>query len=227
MRMRMFKTIVPAMLALLLLVTATPSIAAQGAPPMPEVDFEGLEKMYGRTYSADPMAMIDTENPEAKPSGWFMLITMVLEFDSEDSAAAGLEAMQEQAGATGMASEDLQLEDVELDLDFDHTAQRAEQQQEGVTTTLMLVTAQDAEYVYAVSAITFGEDPTPVVEPTMTAMREAEAGDGEEMFNADGTSEGGLWAKLPGAEDVTGQVDALTEVTDTIYFPAQQGTPAA
>ena len=52
--MRMLKTIVPALIALVVLMTGAPAVAAQDTDPaMPEMDIEGLEKMYGQ-FPEDP-----------------------------------------------------------------------------------------------------------------------------------------------------------------------------
>ena len=47
----------------------------------------------------------------------------------------------------------------ELDLDVDYTAYQAVEEMDGITTNVLLVTAHDGDYVYAVSGITFGDDP--------------------------------------------------------------------
>lgn len=222
--MRMLRMIVPALLAFLLLAGATSSTSAQGTPAASVEDIEGVERAYSRTFSVDETSLSNPASPEAAPTGWFTLTTAVVEFDNEENAMAGFEVQAAVMNTTGV---DMQFEDVELDLDFKHTAQQAEEKQGAVTTSMMLVTAQDGEYVYAVAALTFGEDPTPVVESTIRAMRDADVSDDDEIFNTDGASKGGLWAKLPSAEDVTEQLEALTTVTDTIFVPQQEGTPAA
>jgi hypothetical protein len=223
--MRMLKTIVPALIALVVLMTGAPAVAAQDTDPaMPEMDIEGLEKMYGRMFNGDMMAMIET--PEGEATGWFMLTTMVLEFDSEDNAKAGFERLNEES-TSGAEGEDVELEDVELDLDMDYMAKQAVDESEGMTTNMVVVTAQDGEYVYAVSGMTFGDDPTELVESTVKDMKDADTSDDEEMFHEDGTSMGGLWAKLPTVEHVQEQIPALSSVSDIVYYPAQESTPAA
>lgn len=221
--MRFTKTIVAALLALLLAMGAVVSISAQDSS---DLDFEGLEKAYGRTFNADMMAMIDVEDPEALPTGWFMLTTMVLEFDSEDSASAGFEQFNEQTTEDALG-EGVSLEDVELDLDLEYSAVQAVEEIDGITTNVAVVTALDGEYVYAVSGITFGDDPVAAIESVIGEMQEAEAGDGEGTFDADGASEGGLWDKLPASDSNSVEMEALTELSDAIYFPEQESTPAA
>ncbi|HYH12315.1 MAG TPA: hypothetical protein VD789_08185 [Thermomicrobiales bacterium] len=57
-------------------------------------------------------------------------------------------------------------------------------------------------------------------------MQEAEAGDGEETFDANGASEGGLWDKIPTSESSSVDSEGLKELSDSIYFPEVEGTPA-
>lgn len=225
--MGMRKFIVPAFLAFALLGGAMTGAAAQEEPTISDLDIAGLEKMYGRSFAADMTAMMDPASPEAMPSGWWLLTTQVLEFDSEDSARAGVETLREQIASTSGAG-GAALEDVDLDLDgLNASAQRVDSTQEGVTSSMLLVTAQDGRYVYAVSGLTFGDDPAPLVESVVLSMRDADVSDDAEMFHEDGTSTGGLWAKLPTVEDITSQARALTVAFDAVYVPAAEGTPAS
>ena len=212
--------IVPVLLALTLLTGATTVATAQEEPTLADMDLAGLQKMYGRAFAADMMAMMDPASPEAMPSGWWLLTTLVLEFDSEDAARAGLETIV----STSVAGDGASLEQVELDLDnLNYTALRAEDEM----TSMLMVTAQDGPYVYAAVGITFREDPEPLVEAVITAMRDTDTSDDAEMFREDGTSTGGLWAKLPAVEHVTSRVESLTVANDTVYYPVAEATPAA
>lgn len=222
--MRMVKTIVTAFLALLMLAGATGSAMAQDSLE----DIEGVEKVYSRSFKADMASIMDVENPDAVPSGWFSLETMVLQFDTEAHAAAAGELMMGEEGlAESVDGAETEMQDVELDLDLDYVARTLEQEQDGVTTNLIQVFAHDGEFLYAVVGVTFGEDPVDVAESVITMIKEADVSDDDETYNADGTSEGGLWAKLPTAEDISAEVDGLTGVIDVIYFPEMEGTPAA
>jgi hypothetical protein len=220
--MRMLKTIVPALLALLMLSLAAAPISAQSDDSVDAGefdDYEGLQRAYSRTFSADMMAMFDASTPDAAPTGWFILTTIVLEFDSEDNARAGNEKMLEEVESGDMMEDGTELEDVELDVDLEYTAKQARQEEDGATTYALVTTAQDGNYIYAVVGVTFGEEPADVVSSTLTKIKDADAEDGDGTFNEDGTSEGGLWAKLPTLEQMQEQVPALTEATDEIAYP--------
>lgn len=220
--MRFARTIMATLLALALTAGVAISGTAQVEPGTSELDIEGLEKAYGRTFNGDMMAMM--EAPEEDLSGWFMLTVMVLEFDNEDNAGAGYEQLTGDASSSA-AEEDVSLEEVELDLDVDYTAYQAVEEMDGISTNVLLVTAHDGDYVYAVSGITFGDDPVGTVESVFGDVQGADAGDDEEMFHDDGTSMGGLWEKFPTLESVQEQVPALTSASDTIYVPTTDSTP--
>ncbi|HEV2127589.1 MAG TPA: hypothetical protein VGR22_03110 [Thermomicrobiales bacterium] len=228
--MRLFRVMAPVLLAFSMVAGMTTATAAQDVPEAtPETALpEGLEKWYARTFSADLFAMFGPEaSPAADPEGWFLLSTNVLKFETEEQAAAAAEELLAQFEEE-LAAEDLQLEDVELDLELDYTAQRAEEEDQGLTTVVLEAVAQDGQYVYAVVGVTLGVDPAPLIERAIQAMQEGDVS-GEEDFDIVGMSEGGLWAKLPTVEEITAEAPALVTVEDTIFFPAPelQATPAA
>jgi hypothetical protein len=228
--MRLFKTVVPALLALLMLGLAAAPISAQTADVDDSTGFdelEGLQRAVSRSFSADMMAMFDIATPDAMPTGWFLLNTMVLEFDSEDNAAAANETLLAELDSGDIMADDTQLEDVELDVDMDHTARQAAQEEEGMTTYALMATAQDGNYLYLVVGVTFGEDPAAVASSALSIIKDAEAEDGEGTFDENGASEGGLWAKMPTLEQMQEQAPAFVETVDEVIFPVAEGTPAA
>lgn len=227
--MRLIRILGPALMALLMLGMATAPIAAQEADPAEGTDFqdlEGIQKAYIRSFSIDFMAMMESGTPDATPSGWFVLTAMVLEFDGEDNARAGTDLLLEELENTDMGDTGATLEDAELDVDFDHTAKQAVTDEDGMTSTMLLATAQDGNYLYVVVGVTFGDDPVATASSVLTSMKETDAGDDEEMFHEDGTSMGGLWAKLPSIEQVQEEAPALTQATDDVAYPVE-GTPDA
>lgn len=228
--MRLFRMVAPVLLALSMALGLATAAAAQDQPEAtPEGVPEGLEQWYTRTFSADIFGMIDPASPEAMPSGWFLLNTNVLKFESEEAASAGVEQLLSELEADVQESGDIEMQDVELDLDLEYTAKKASQEEDGVTSVVIEAVAQDGEYVYAVIGITLGPDPDALTEYAMQAMQDAEASDETETFNADGTSEGGLWALFPSSEDIQSQESTLTLVEDAIYYPESslESTPAA
>ena len=228
--MRLLRILGPALMALLMLGMATAPIAAQDADPAEETDIQdldGIQKAYTRSFSIDFMAMMESGTPDAEPSGWFVLTAMALEFDSEDNAKAGSDLLLQEIANTDMGDTGATLEDAELDVDFDYTAKQAVTEEEGVNSTVLLALAQDGKYLYVVIGITFGEDPAATAGSMLTYMKETDASDDEEVFHEDGTSMGGLWAKLPPGAQVQESAPSLTQVSDEIAYPAPEGTPAA
>jgi hypothetical protein len=229
--MRLLSVIVPALLAVAMLADAASAVAAQGTPEASEGAGypDGLEKMFFRTYSADLTAMLDpAATPGAMPSGWFLIGATVLEFESEDAAAAGMDEILAQMD-TELAAVGSPLVEIELDVDVEHAARLTEAtDEEGLTSRAIQAIARDGVYGYAVIGVNMGEgsDPVPLVEYLLEEMQSTEVSDDPETYNPDGTSEGGLWAKLPSAENVRAQAAELTVVGDQISYPIAEGTPA-
>lgn len=221
--MRTFAKLTAPLLALLMVVGSLVSASAQGPSPEEIVTgLDGFEKMYGRT------AAVDLSAPAAEPSGWFGLAAFVLEFDSEENAAAGATAMMENGAVQQMATmqEGAVIEEVELGIDVDHTAAKLTAESDDGTSTVLQVVAQDGEHVYGVFGIATGVDPTPAVESLVTTMFDNEVGDDAEMFHEDGTSMGGLWAKLPSVEEIQAIAADLTNIEDQMVTPGG-ATPSA
>lgn len=227
--MRLLRTIAPVLLAFALLAGMTASIAAQDEPAAtPEAGLpEGLEKWYSRSATTGDLSPLAPASPEAVPSGWFILLANVLEFDSEENAAAGFDDLVEQVDAEDAAAEEIEFADVDLDLDVDYMARLAEQEDAGLTSVVIQAFAQDGEYVYVLIGATFGADPVPLTEYVMQHMEAAEVGDDTETLNAEGTSEGGLWSKFPMAEEITAEEPSLTIFEDAIAYPVLATTPPA
>ncbi len=222
--MRMPRIVSVALVAVLMLAGMTGAVAAQEAPSPDEIvsGLDGFEKMYGRT------AAVDLSAPAAEPSGWFGLAAYVLEFNSEEHAAAGATAMMENGAVQQMATmqDGAVIEEVELGIDIDHTAAKLTAESDGGTSTVLQVVAQDGEYVYGVFGIATGVDPAPAVASLVTTMQENEVSDDAEMFHEDGSSMGGLWAKLPSVEEIQAIAADLTNIEDQMVA-SDGATPAA
>lgn len=217
--------------AFMLLTGMTSAVAAQDdAATMEAFDGPaGLETWYARSFGADFSVLVDSATPDVLPTGWFLLSTNVLQFESEEDAANGVVELTEQFEAEMGATDGAELQPVELDLELEHVAMEAQQQEGAYTTRLVEVVAQDGDLVYAVIGITLGDDPAPLAAWTVQAMQDAEVGDGEEVFRDDGSSEGGLWSKLPSAEAMAGEEPSLTLGGDGQFYPVpeMEATPAA
>jgi hypothetical protein len=226
--MRLLKTVVPGLLALLMLsLVASPMSAQVDEAAGSEFDeLEGLQRAYSRSYTPDLMAMFGMATPSAEPTGWFALTAMAMEFDSEDSAEAAVDKMMEMITEGDMEVEDIDFQDASLDVDFDHRALQASQEEDGMTVQVLFAVTQDSNYLYVAVGLTMGDDPAPVTGEALGMMRDAEAEGGEGDFSDDGTSEGGLWDKLPTLEQMQELAPEFIGATDEITFPESDSTPA-
>lgn len=186
---------------------------------------DGLETTHGRFTS------FDFSNPaDVDPSAmWMMLGIYTFSFDSEEAAAAGIEPLAEHGPIVGLA-EDMDgatIEEAALELDVPHTALAVVSEDDGVAWTTMQVMVQDGERVHMVFGMAGGVDPSDKFATLLSAMLDADVSADAEQFHADGTSTGGVWAKIPSIADI--QVDAaeLTSVEDQFLDADVIGTPAA
>lgn len=227
--MRLLKTVVPGLLALLLLAMAAAPISAQvdDAATSEFDELDGLQRAYSRSYTPDLMAMFGLATPDAQPTGWFALTAMAMEFDSEDSAKAAVDKMMELITEGDAEVDDIAFEEATLDVDYDYRALQASQEEDGMTVNILFAVTQQDNYLYAVVGLTMGDDPADATAGTLSLMRDADADGGEGTFSEDGTSEGGLWDKLPTLEQMQETSPDFIEATDEITFPETGGTPAA
>ena len=218
---RIAKLTAPLLAMLLVFGSATIAGAQDPSPEEFMVDVDGFEKMYGRT------ATVDLSAPSAEPSGWFGLAAYALEFDSEEHAAAGATVMMENGAVQQMATmqEGGVIEEAELALDVEYMSAKLTAERDSGTSTVLQAVVQDGEYVYGVFGIAISVDPTSAVESLLTTMLENEVSDDAEMFHEDGTSLGGLWAKLPSVEEIQAIGSDLTNIEDQMVTP-EAGTPA-
>jgi hypothetical protein len=227
--MRLLKTLVPGLLALLMLALAAAPISAQvdEAASSEFDELDGLQRAYSRSYTPDLMAMFGLATPAAQPTGWFALTAMAMEFDSEDSAKAGVDKMMELITEGDAEVDDIDFQDATLDVDYDYRAVQASQEEDGMTINVLFAVTQDSNYLYAVVGLTMGDDPAATTAETLSLMRDADVEGGEGTFNEDGASEGGLWNALPTLEQMQEISADFIQATDEITFPEAEGTPAA
>ena len=185
---------------------------------------EGLENGVSRAYTIDFETIMAEMTPEAAddfafPEGILSLSVIVLEFDDADNAEAAYDLALEEIPAS--SDEDVTLEETEIDgLPDDAVAYTAVAEDEslGTTVTTAVVDQQD-EYLLISFAISIGEDDASNEQlvDISNYLADEDAGDADDAeFNADGTSEGGLWDKIPAADDEL--VEGLI-ASDSVVFP--------
>jgi hypothetical protein len=195
--------------------------------------YEGIEEAAGRVYMVDYEALMSTpENLEnlEMPSGVQGGFFAVLKFDNDDNAEKAMDQLRSEAETSlTEESEGATVEEISHDdLDDDALAYKQTSTDEtlGATTTV-IIADQDDEYIYVSAVFAFGEgeDPTDLSINTVNDMSEADAGDGDATFNEDGTSEGGIWDKLPDADAQDGAFEGLVASDEQLY--PTDGTPEA
>jgi len=172
---------------------------------------EGLTAVVARSYGV-PDA--ETGEPHEVPAAYVELAA----YDSPTNAGTGFGV----AGTAQLAElglDDAGLAETAPDVTADAAvAQAGEVEAEGVQYSVAVVVAQAGPYVVTVVFVAGGDEDalTPAGELAQ-AVLDAAAGDGEESFNADGLSTGGVWDKLPAAgADVPRGLEPLG---DEVYFP--------
>lgn len=217
-----------ALLALVLLTFSLiggTGVGAQGveAPDIEENSFqpddlEGLQYGVARSYSVDYEALFAAATPGADltmPSGLTLIGGMVLEFDSNDNAAAGLDRMVEEMNATGMLDdEDVAMEEWDSGLGNRNISYVSTYEFDGLVTETVISIFQQDNVIYLIT--TSGSDvEVKDLATTFGQMLIDNDGSGEGEFNADGTSTGGLWDTFPSADEDL--VAGLVPMDEIIY----------
>jgi hypothetical protein len=216
--MKLFPRIATLAFAMVLALTLTsyPNVAAQDTGDLSDTyddiaELDGLESGVVRSFNVDYSSLFAAEGSPpsldnlatpASPSplglapGLFLFTAGVLQFDSEDSAAAAVEDARSDIVDEEEGSE------IEVEgLDGATTAFTFEETDEFGTFGGTTIVTQDGDQVVLVLAAGLDFDTTELASEVAVDVVGAEAGSGEPAFSADGTSSGGLWDKLPASDD--------------------------
>ncbi|MGB3330495.1 MAG: hypothetical protein WBA46_16165 [Thermomicrobiales bacterium] len=190
-------------------------------------DLKGIQQGVSRDYMGDMSAMMaaystpsaDSETPDLSSIGLFSVSTIVLKFDSEDNAKAGLDTMKGEM-TSPEATGGVELKEESVDgLPDNTTAMSAQVSESGFSGNVFLIGSQQDEYIYYTFAMSLADDDSAknaAVDFTKF-MVDASAGDGEGTFNEDGTSSGGVWDKLATNDDDV--LNGLTVSADAQIYP--------
>lgn len=191
-----------------------------------EMDVEGLESVYDRTFSVDIEALM--ASPEALESlDMSAMMRMVsiqgMTFDNEDHAKDYLKTMQSEV-EKAMENEDLSsMGDVQITelegFDADGLMMTMDMPDLGAAATIIVFI--DGNQMFQIMAMDSDlESSTAFAEEVSTFVIEAETETDEVTFNADGTSTGGVFDRMPTADDEI--VGDLTSVTDSEIFKTDE-----
>ncbi|MGC4106822.1 MAG: hypothetical protein QM753_10790 [Thermomicrobiales bacterium] len=204
------------------LAQATP----EASPDFRPDDLPGFQQGIARSYSADLSALFATPTTaEATPDyaslGVVTLSTVILAFDSEDSAASTYDTVVQQvtspASTGGIELKELTVQELSGPTNA-YTA--SIEQGEGLTLHQVVLLTQDGPYIYQTIAIALStpEDAQAFAVAVAQAMIAAPAGEGEGTFSQDGTSTGGAWDKFPKTGDPV--LKGLSVEMDDRFEPA-------
>jgi hypothetical protein len=199
------------LLALLLAMPASAQTPVSSPGATPET-LAGLEYVAARQYAPDPSQPIDRES-----EGVFILTVRIFQFDSEEHANAGWESTVESTAIEAdvpAESDKVAYEEVDIaDLgDRAWATTLAAETPEGDTGYFRLVYVQDGDRLYTLNAIAGSAEATLVTDELAAFMVDAEPGADEVQLAEDGTSTGGAWDLLPGADDeLLGDLQAFAD----------------
>lgn len=164
---------------------------------------DGLESAYGRIYMFDVDALLASpEAAEMFDPAAIPLIGRTAVFTFEDDEAADA-ASGELADLTaddafeGAEAEKEELNDLG-DAAYQYTAEI--EIEEGMTADIVLIVVQEDENIL-MAAIVGGEDPAGMALDWAEYMLDAEVEEEEVQLSDDGTSSGGAFELMPGADD--------------------------
>jgi hypothetical protein len=203
---------------------AVPQISAQTPEPVDSIyavftELSGFESGVVRTFSTDSTDMSAVASPDATAMASPVaggevsrVTTAILQFDSEANAINALAKIQNEIQGENAAAAF-----VLADLGDKKAAFTLED--ESGTTTGSTIVVQAGDQVVVVIAEGVDTDSEALMTDLARSIVETEAGTGEPQFAPDGTSTGGLWDRLPAADDAS--LADLTVVEDTDLQPAQ------
>jgi hypothetical protein len=214
--------LVLAFLVVMLAVGAALPVAAQDGGVGFE-DMPGLQSAISRTWNGELQpGVLAGETPSlrdhGKPKVALMLVA-VFAFDTEANATAAWQLLQTDMNATGLSGQSLPLTPIELPLDVQYVAASAIDASVSPPWDFTLVSAVDGTFVYTVIAITAGAPPETDAAAIVRSLAATAAGTDPVTFSADGTSTGGLWAKVPTQAAVERHFRGIVETIDAAPFP--------
>jgi molybdopterin biosynthesis enzyme MoaB len=181
-------------------------------------DLEGIEYGVSRSWTMDYEAMMADTTPSADmamPEGVLFIGGMVLEFDDDGNAEAGFDSFMDELETEDLAtSDEATVEEWDIELGNQSASYSSIEEVEGVESEVVVSVVQEDNYLYIVSAAGSGEDMKDTTTSLMETMIDND-GSGEGEYNEDGTSSGGLWGKLPAADDEA--VAGLIAFDEMIY----------
>ncbi len=223
------KKLILTLTLLLSLGFSLPAVAAQtpvaeGTPVMGgEMDIEGMESVYDRTYMVDFEAMMASPSADLASMDTAAMMRMVsvqgVTFDTDENAEAYLADMKSQIEAaqeSGDEMSDIEVQPLE-GMDRDGLLITTFMDDLGIGSAAIIFV--DGNQVFMIVAIDSELEPaTTLATDVAMFVNEAETETDEVTFNEDGTSTGGVFDRMPAAGDDL--VSDLPSVADTALLEA-------
>lgn len=195
---------------------------------------DGLERAVMRTYAVDVAGLAAASStPDSgthAPEGLVFVHGTIFEFATPEQATAAIPAVEQQIAdeLTDDGDGDLRFTLRATNIpDLGDEATRFDGTEAGPRATLAGYLVRDGAWLYLALVVATDDTAEPAARAMVDFALAQDAGADAGEYHADGSSSGGLWAKLPTADDIGDDgVDALqgvTPVVDTILAPA--GTP--
>lgn len=190
-------------------------------------ELDGIQNGVIRSYSIDYTAMMQNmSTPGANmqmPSGLFVLLGGVIEFDSADHAKSAFDKVKADPSLAADVGAGGTSEAWDSGLGDQSVGYKTTDTSSGMTTNSVTAVFQKDNYIYVTTAIGVNTD----VEQSAKDLGQQllnNDGSGAGDFKSDGTSTGGLWDKFPKADDA---LIANLITSDQILYPEPESTPAS
>lgn len=187
-------------------------------------DIEGLQSIYDRTFSVDFEAMMASPDADLENLDMSAMMSMIsiqgMTFDSDDNAQDYLDMMRDEVNAEMVESEDtydFEITDLEgFDVDGLTITMDMADLEIGATVHFFV----DGNHVFQVMVMDSDLEATGSLASEVTQfILDADVENDEVIFNMDGTSTGGVFDRMPTADDeivgdLTGVMDSEILVND-------------
>ena len=185
-----------------------------------QMDVEGLETVYDRTYMVDFETMMASPSADLDSAAMMRVVSIQgMTFDSDDNAKKYLDDLKSQIDEAKESSDemaDIEVKELE-DIDKDGFLITTFMEDLDMATSAIIFV--DGNQVFMIVAIDADlESSTRLVTDVATFVADAESGSDDVTFSEDGTSTGGVYDRMPVAGDEL--VSDLPTVSDTVLFEA-------
>lgn len=195
---------ITALLALVLMFAFASTAGAQSdIPAMDPNEVDGLESGYARMYIADIEALMSTPGAMDSMEGLSLSgMAAVFTFEDDGAASDAFGDFSAEFAKSFLEGAEVEAEETEIDDLGDQAVQYTGEAtvDEATTAPSSMIIVQQGEHIY-VSFILGGEDVEGLTRGLAEHMMEGEIGDEDVVVVEEGTSTGGAFEVMPGADE--------------------------